>query len=116
MAMGSPLYLVLCNVFMKNFERRAIDNFPTKPYLFLRYVDDIFVECPEDETSIEDFHNYLNSLSPHIKFTLEREEEGVIAFLDVKIKNIHSKLEIAVYVNPETPVVTFNMTQIIRCQ
>jgi hypothetical protein len=97
MAMGSPLSPVLCNVFMENFERRDIDNFSTKPSLFLLYVDDISVEWPGDEIPIEDFYNCLNPLSPPIKFTIKREKEGVLAFLDVKIKKLHNKLETAVY-------------------
>jgi hypothetical protein len=100
MAIGSPLSPVLCNVFMENFERRAIVIFPTKPSLFLFYVDDISVEWPEDETPIEDFYNYLNSLTPHIKSTLERDKEGILAFHEVKIKKIHNKLETAEYRKP----------------
>ena len=31
------------NLFMGDFKRKALDNFPDKPFLWLRYMDDIFL-------------------------------------------------------------------------
>jgi hypothetical protein len=49
MAMGSPLSPVLCNLYLEDSEKNATATFNTKPVLFLRYVDDIFVIWPENK-------------------------------------------------------------------
>lgn len=35
---------------------------------------------------VDEFHSHLNSINPHIKFTIKVETEGSIAFLDTKTK------------------------------
>jgi hypothetical protein len=97
-------FYILCNVFEENFKCRVIDDFQTKPYLFLRYVDGIYVDWTEKETQTlittnNDLHNNFNSLSLHIKFTLEREKEGVLALSTYKSRKL-KKLETAVFRKP----------------
>ena len=45
-AMGSPLSPIVANLFMENFEKRALDSFPLKPLRWKRFVDDTNVLCP----------------------------------------------------------------------
>ena len=46
-----------------------------------RYVDDVFSIIPKGQW--DTMLNYLNSIDPHIKFTVEQpDEEGAIPFLD----------------------------------
>jgi len=97
MAMGSPLSPVLCNIYLEHLENRAINSFITKPILFCRYVDDIFFVWPEGVCSIEEFHTHLNAQSTDIKFTIEKEVNGTIPFLDVLVKRNNHKLETEVY-------------------
>ena len=40
---GSPISLVVANVYMEKFERRAFSSAPLKPRYWFRYVDDTFV-------------------------------------------------------------------------
>ena len=42
-SMGSPLSPVVADLYMEEFDRKALDSFPTKPKLFVRYVNDTFV-------------------------------------------------------------------------
>jgi retron-type reverse transcriptase len=42
-AMGSPLSLVIANLFMEYFEKKAIGQATYKPVCWFRYVDDTFV-------------------------------------------------------------------------
>jgi hypothetical protein len=41
-SMGSPLFSIMANIYMKDFETRAINPFPLTPKEWKRYVDDIF--------------------------------------------------------------------------
>ena len=63
---------------------------------YRRYVDDIFAifDCEDDANN---FFTYLNSKHPNIKFTIEREVNNTIAFLDVLLNNTDSKLHTSVY-------------------
>ena len=49
---------------------------------------------------LEYFLTHLNSLSEHIKFTMETEEDGKLAFLDVLLmKKVDGILGYQVYIN-----------------
>ena len=48
-----------------------------------RYVDDVFSIMKKDAVST--FHDELNSIDPHISFTIEHETDGQIAFLDTLV-------------------------------
>jgi hypothetical protein len=97
MAMGSTMSLVLYNLFMEDLEKKAIETFVVKPHIMLRYVDDTYVEWPEDKVQIEEFHKHLNEQSPCIKFTFERGENMTLPYFDVKLTGKNVKLETEVY-------------------
>ena len=79
--MESCISPILADIFMEFVEHRAISTFHTPPKLWVRYVDDTF--CVIEEQYAEEFHKHLNSISPSITFTLEREQNQSLAFLDV---------------------------------
>ena len=54
--------------------------------MWLRYVDDVFAIWPHGDCLLEIFHQHLNGQNSSIQFTMERELEGKIAFLDVQIE------------------------------
>ena len=83
--MGSPLSPIVANLFMENFEKKAIDSYPLKPKMWKRYVDDTNVLWPYGEQELNKFFEHLNSQSVDIKFTMEVEKNGSIPFLDVLV-------------------------------
>ena len=83
--MGSPLGLVLANIFMCHFEERWVMNGKVRPSLWYRYVDDTFTMFDSKDTACE-FLQYLNSRHHSIKFTIEFEQDNVIPFLDILVK------------------------------
>ena len=74
---------ILANIFMEFVEHTAISSFHTTPKLWVRYVDDTF--CVIEQQYAEELHKYLNIILPSITFTLEREQNQSLAFLDVKV-------------------------------
>ena len=85
-AMGSPLGPHFANAFLCHFESKWLEDCPKefKPVYYRRYVDDIFVLF-EDSGHIEKYKNYMNSLHSNLSFTSEKEKNGTLAFLDIKI-------------------------------
>ena len=84
-AMGSPLGPTLANIFMCHFEKTFLNNATIgKPLFYRRYVDDILLGFAEPE-DINIFWEYYNTRHDNIKFTIEREVERTISFLDITI-------------------------------
>ena len=81
---------LLADIFMNFVEHRAISTFHIPPTLLVRYTDDTF--CVIEQQYAEEFHKHLNSISPSITFTLEREQNQSMAFLDVKVTRTETKL------------------------
>ena len=84
-AMGSPLAPVLANIFMGFYESKWLHEYNLKKTKFyLRYFDDILTAFDEEEDSLN-LLNFFNKRHPNIKFTIEKQINHSIAFLDVFI-------------------------------
>ena len=96
-AMGSPLSPIVANLYMEAFEERALKSAVQRPRVWLRYVDDTFVIWPHGEDELDTFHNHLNNQHPSIQFTMEKESNGRIPFLDVLVERKEVRLSTKVY-------------------
>nr|XP_060615668.1 uncharacterized protein LOC132765391 [Anolis sagrei ordinatus] len=84
-AMGSPLSPVIANFYMEHFEEQALETATKKPTIWFRYVDDTFTIWSHGEEELNRFLDHLNSIHPNIQFTMEKENEGRLPFLDVLV-------------------------------
>ncbi len=111
LAMGNPLAPPLANIFMVNFEKRALDrlrlrqnNISFTPLDWLRYVDDVYCRLRRSEKKkVPEILVYLNSQHPNITFIVETEKEGSLAFLEVSISAVgrqNGKYVTSVYRKP----------------
>ena len=82
-AMGSPLGPVIANIFMVELEKRLIPTMSEKISLWFRYVDDTFTFIKKGQ--VDSVVEVLNGFHEKIKFTFEKEVDGCISFLDVKV-------------------------------
>ena len=64
-----------------------------------RYRDDCFTVWTGTEEELNEFFEFINTLSPDLKFTME-VGRNVLCFLDLKISIVDGKLETTVYSKP----------------
>ena len=97
--MGSPVSAVVANMVMEDLEERALTSLTNQPLFWKRFVDN--VSTTTKPGSAQAFLEHLNSIEPCIKFTIEHESEGKIAFLDSMIHHQEDgRLAITVYRKP----------------
>ena len=82
-AMGSPISPLIANIFMEEFEVKALQSFPNPPSMWLRFVDDTFVISKAEHS--QDLLQHINSQDPHIQFTVEPTLQGSLPFLDTLV-------------------------------
>ena len=99
MSMGNPLSPLLSNIYMEFFEKNLIPSIYTSRIIWYRYVDDILCILNLD-FDIEGFLAVINSLAPTIKFTVEKESNKTLPFLDILIYREENCLKFSVYRKP----------------
>ena len=98
-AMGSPVSPVVSDIFMEDFEDKALSDGSICPRLWKRFVDDVLAVVKRDKGS--PLLDHLNEQHPNIKFTMEEEEEGSLPFMDVRFtRTANGKLHRQVYQKP----------------
>ena len=89
--MCSPLAPLLANIFMSFYESKWFNEYNlNRPKLYFRYVDDILPAFENEQDSLHVL-NFLNNRHPNIKFTIEKQINHSIAFLDVFISGINNQ-------------------------
>ena len=81
-SIGSPLGLILANIFVGFYEKLLFDRFP-KLYIYLSDVDDTFF-CSRNEAL--SFFHCLNDLHPSLTFTMNKQMDNKLPFLDVLVE------------------------------
>ena len=90
--MGSPLAPVLANIFMGFYKSKWLNEHSlNKSKFYLRYVDDILDAFDKEHDSLN-FLNFLNNKYRNIKFTIEKQVNHSVAFLDVLISGIDNQI------------------------
>ena len=96
-AMGSPLGPVLANVFVGYCETKiGTEHWPA---FYDRFVDDTFAIFDNEERS-QEFHQRLNELHPALKFTVERETNEQLPFMDVCVSKDNQHLVRSIFRKP----------------
>ena len=100
-AMGSPLSPIVVNIYMERFEQLALRTYQgIPPNLWVRYVDDTYIELMEVEE--DPFFEHINTVDPNIKFTKEPlNEQKRLAFLDAGVSvKLDGAFGVTVYRKP----------------
>ena len=99
LTMGSPLSPVLTNIYIEYFKEMALGSTSLKPSMWLRYVDETFVLWPHQE-DVQALLDHMNSVQPSIQFTMEKEQNNKLPFLDVLIAHTEQGFRSSVYCKP----------------
>ena len=82
---------------MADLEERLLESSELKPFVWWRYIDDIFVIWEHGEENLHKFISRINSFHP--KFTYDFSKLSV-NFLDVEVIKVHNKLVTDLFVKP----------------
>jgi hypothetical protein len=83
-AMGKTFAPNLANLYLRDFDKQAMNGFRIKPSLFYRFLDDIFFIWTGTRAELQEFEDFLNSIIPNIKVNLTISATEV-DFLDTTI-------------------------------
>jgi hypothetical protein len=104
LAMGAPTSAILAEVFIQYLEHTTICDILMKHQIidYYRYVDDILIIYSSHKTHIENTMYEFNNIHPNIKFTMEKETNNTINFLDLSINKTDDNLQLGIYRKPTT--------------
>jgi glycerol-3-phosphate cytidylyltransferase-like family protein len=98
LAMGAPTSAFLAEIFFQHLEHTKIINILNKYHIidYCRYVDDILIVYNKDITNIENTLIDFNSIHPNIQYTIEKETQNSLNYLDLTITNEQNKLTFSI--------------------
>ena len=97
-AMGGPASSTTVEIYMQAYERTAITTALHPPKVWERFVDDVYSILKR--THLENLFHHINNLHQNIKFTMEEESNGELAFLDTLLKRNNGEISVLVYRKP----------------
>ena len=96
--MGGPASSSTAEIYMQAHESTAISTALHSPKVWERFVDDVYSIVKR--TQLENFFHHINNLHQNIKFTMEEESNGELAFLDTLLKRNNGEISVLVYRKP----------------
>ena len=102
LAMGSPPAPLLANGWLSKFDNTIKDE----AKLYTRYMDDVLREI--NKNAAQRKLDEINNLHPSLKFTIEREQNSALPFLDMTIIRIENRLSSKWYTKPTDTGLTMN--------
>ncbi|XP_063975376.1 uncharacterized protein LOC135161598 isoform X2 [Diachasmimorpha longicaudata] len=97
-AMGSPLSPIVAEIVLQDLENFCIKKLDFPVYFYTRYVDDVLAFVPKDK--VNSILSCFNSYHKRLQFTLEREENSKINFLEVTLIKSTGKIDLDWYRKP----------------
>ena len=91
--------LLLAYIYMEYFKEMALGSTSLKPSMWLRYVDDTFILCLHQE-NVQILLDHLNSIWQSIQFTMEKEQDNKLPFLNVLVTCTEQRFRSSVYYKP----------------
>ena len=80
---------------MQAHQHTAISTTLHPPEVWVPFVDDVYSILKR--THLENFFQHIKNLHQNIKFTVEEESNGELAFLDTLLKQDNAEISVLVY-------------------
>ena len=96
--MAGPTSSVTAEIYMQSREHTAISMALHPPKVWEQFADDVYSIFKR--THLENFFHHINNLHQTIKFTMEEERNGELAFLDILLKLNNRKISVLVHSKP----------------
>lgn len=90
LAMGNPLSPILADLVLEKLFTESLNQLSIQPTFIKKYVDDVILALPK--TVIESTKMIFNLFNTNIEFTLEKEQNCRINFLDMTLTREHLKI------------------------
>jgi hypothetical protein len=102
--MGAPLSPILSEIYIQNIEQNIIINILQNYKIlgYYRYVNDILLVFNQQITNINNTLKQFNEINPKLQFTIEKEKDNVINFLDITITRNPNNVQHGIYRKPTT--------------
>ena len=84
------------NLFMGHMDQKP----PYRPFVWWRYIDDIFIIWTHGTDKLQTFIDFINKQHPTIQFTADDKNHHKIPFLDVTVSLQDGKISTDLYVKP----------------
>jgi len=97
--MGGPLSRLLADLIIENKIENKIqlNREWRRQFNWVRLVDDTFMNWEDTEERLSEFFEYLNSIYPPIKWTMEREVNSKFHVFDIQLIRNGARWETTVY-------------------
>ena len=96
--MGGPASSTAAEICMQAYEGTAIATALHPPKVWELFVDDVYSILKR--MHLGNFFHYINNLHQNVKFTMEKENNGELAFLDTLWKRNNGEISLLVYRKP----------------
>ena len=96
--MGGPAFSTTAEIYMQAYECTAITMALHPPKVWEWFVDGVY--SIRKHMHLENFFHHINNLHQNIKFTMEEESNGELAFLDTLLKRNNGEISVLVYRKP----------------
>ena len=98
-AIGTKFAPPYACIFMDEVETEFLKSQELQPFLWLRYIDDIFFIWTHGEEKLTQFLNELNNFHSNLKFTYETSS-CTVNFLDLNVSLRNGAIHTNIYVKP----------------
>ena len=92
--MEGPASSTAAEIYMHAYERTAITTALHPLKVWERFVDDVYYILKLMD--LENFFHHINNLHQNIKFTMEKESNGELAFLETLLKRNNGEISVLV--------------------
>ena len=96
--MGGPASSTTAEIYMQAYERTAVTKILHPPKVWERFADVVYSILKR--THLENVFHHIKNLHQNIKFTVEEESNGELAFLDTLLKRNNGEISVLVYRKP----------------